>query len=182
MSSALSTAVYDPEGLYWHPPEDDVLMLRPLIRLKPSGTLQLQTQPPLPKNLMSSNPLDHILARISKSEIRTKQLVVTYFTASDAAKFRKMESQAVVIGRRAAIDQLETDSLPDGGVLAAREQDLLSVRVILASTLLFKMDGETDNTDDHREFYQVGTGEKTRNNTYLSQRQGCLRGAQMSQN
>ena len=43
------------------------------------------------------------------------------------------------------------------------------MRVILASTLLFKMDGETDNTDDHREFYQVGTGEKTRNNTYLSQ-------------
>jgi len=168
MSSAPRTAAHDLEGLYWHPPEDDVLMLRPLIRLKPSGT-QLQTQPPLPKNLMSSNPLDHILARISRSEVRSKHLVITYFTASDAAKFRKTESQAVVIGRRAAVDHQETDSIPDGGILAAREQDLLSVRVILASTLLFKMDGETDNAEDHREFYQVGTGEKTRNNTYLSQ-------------
>ena len=67
------------------------------------------------------------------------------------------------------LDSAETDKLFANGVLAITENGLVSVQVVMATPPTFRIDGETENTLEKRESYQVCSGDRSRNNTYLSQ-------------
>ena len=117
---------------------------------------------------ISHHPIDRIMARIKGSETYSKHLAVSYFLPSDSPKLRKSETLLAAVGRRAAVDTAATEACYNGATLALREQDLLSVQMILTCPYLYRMDGETDNSP-HRETYLVVTGDKPKHHTYLTQ-------------
>jgi hypothetical protein len=158
---------------YLHPPQGEIYLLLTLLNPRAPETseevdtpsVQMATSPSRPP---LAHPIDRILARIGNTELYTKYLVVSFFQPQDIARLRKSETQLAAVGRRVTLDVKATEACFHNGALALREQDLVSVQLILTTPLTFRMDEETDQAL-HRESFQVVTGDKPKNHTYLTQ-------------